>query len=58
MLEAAGWAKCADGFWAKAGAEAPRIDWMVNTGNTRREDTQSLLIQKLAELGFNVVADN
>ena len=31
---------------------------MVNTGNTRRESTQEFLIPKLAEAGFNVVADN
>jgi peptide/nickel transport system substrate-binding protein len=57
ILTDAGWAKNADGFWAKDGT-APEIHWMVNTGNTRRESTQEFLIPKLAEAGFNVVADN
>jgi len=57
ILTDGGWAKNADGFWAKDG-EAPEIHWMVNTGNTRRESTQEFLIPKLAEAGFNVIADN
>jgi peptide/nickel transport system substrate-binding protein len=57
LLEANGWAKDANGFWAKDG-EAPEIRWIINTGNTRRENTQNFLIPKLQELGFNVVADN
>jgi peptide/nickel transport system substrate-binding protein len=57
ILTDAGWEKNADGFWAKDG-EAPEIHWMVNTGNTRRESTQEFLIPKLAEAGFNVIADN
>jgi len=31
---------------------------MVNTGNTRRENTQEFLIPRLKEAGFNVRADN
>jgi len=58
LLEEAGWAKDANGFWALDGAEAPTIHWMVNTGNTRRESTQEYLIPLLAAAGFNVVADN
>jgi peptide/nickel transport system substrate-binding protein len=57
ILTDGGWEKNADGFWAKDG-EAPEIHWMVNTGNTRRESTQEFLIPKLAEAGFNVIADN
>ena len=45
-------------MWANADGEVPEIHWMVNTGNTRRESTQEFLIPKLAEAGFNVVADN
>src|SRR5690606_10516486 len=36
----------------------PEVRWIVNTGNTRRENTQAYLIPLLAEAGFNVVADN
>ena len=57
VLTEAGWTKNADGMWAKDG-EVPEIHWMVNTGNTRRESTQEFLIPKLAEAGFNVIADN
>ncbi len=57
-LTDAGWSKNADGMWANSAGEVPEIHWMVNTGNTRRESTQEFLIPKLAEAGFNVVADN
>ena len=36
----------------------PEIRWMINTGNTRRENTQAYLIPLLREAGFNVVASN
>jgi peptide/nickel transport system substrate-binding protein len=58
VLEAAGWAKNGDGMWAKPDGSVPEVHWMVNTGNTRRESTQEFLIPKMAELGFNVIADN
>jgi peptide/nickel transport system substrate-binding protein len=58
ILTEAGWAKGADGFWAKDGEPAPTIRWVVNTGNSRRETTQALLIPELQAAGFNVVADN
>ena len=58
LLEENGWAKNADGFWAKDGADAPEIRWMINTGNSRREGTQAFLIPILQAAGFNVVADN
>ena len=48
MLTEAGWAKDGSGFWAKDGAPAPEIRWMVNAGNTRRENTQAYLIPLLA----------
>jgi peptide/nickel transport system substrate-binding protein len=56
-MTAAGWAKNADGLWAKDG-KAPQVHWMVNTGNTRRESTQEYLIPLLKTAGFDVVADN
>ena len=57
LLESNGWAKDASGYWAKDGV-APEIRWIVNTGNTRRENTQAYLIPLLQAAGFNVVADN
>jgi peptide/nickel transport system substrate-binding protein len=52
-----GWAKNGDGLWAKDG-QVPTIRWMVNAGNSRRENTQAYLIPLLRTAGFNVVADN
>jgi len=57
ILGGAGWAKDANGMWAKGGA-APQIHWIINSGNTRRESTQALLIPELQKAGFNVIADN
>ncbi len=58
LLTDAGWAKGGDGYWAKDGAAAPEIRWVVNAGNARRESTQAYLIPLLQQAGFNVVADN
>ena len=58
LLTENGWAKGSDGFWAKDGAPAPAIRWIINTGNTRRENTQAYLIPLLQAAGFNVNADN
>ena len=57
MLTENGWAKGADGYWAKDGA-VPTIRWTINTGNKRREDTQALMLPIFNQLGFKVVADN
>jgi peptide/nickel transport system substrate-binding protein len=57
ILTDAGWTKNGQGFWAKDG-DAPEIRWMINSGNTRRENTQAYLIPLLAQAGFNVKADN
>lgn len=57
LLEKNGWVKDGDGFWSKDG-ETPEIRWMVNAGNSRRENTQAYLIPLLQAAGFNVVADN
>jgi len=58
IMEAANWKKNDQGFWAKDGQDAPEIRWMINSGNSRRENTQAYLIPLLAEAGFNVKADN
>ena len=57
LLTEAGWEKDGAGFWAKDGV-APQIRWMVNAGNTRRENAQAYLIPLLAQAGFNVVPEN
>ena len=57
LLEGDGWVKDGDGFWSKDG-ETPEIRWMVNAGNSRRENAQAYLIPLLQAAGFNVVADN
>lgn len=58
LLTDNGWAKGSDGYWAKGGESAPAIRWIINTGNTRRENTQAYLIPLLQAAGFNVAADN
>ncbi len=58
LLEDNGWAKGGDGYWAKDGGSAPEVRWMINAGNSRRENTQAYLIPLLQAAGFNVVADN
>lgn len=58
LLTDNGWAKGADGYWAKNGQSAPQIRWTINTGNNRRESTQAYLIPLLQAAGFNVKADN
>ncbi len=57
ILTAAGWAKDGAGMWAKDGV-APEIHWVINSGNTRRESTQALLIPEMQKAGFNIIADN
>jgi len=57
ILTPAGWAKDANGMWAKDG-NVPAIHWVINSGNTRRESTQALLIPEMKKAGFNIVADN
>ncbi len=57
ILTDAGWAKDGSGMWAKDGV-APEIHWIINSGNTRRESTQALMIPELQAAGFNIKADN
>ena len=58
LLTAAGWKKNAKGLWEDKTGKVPTIRWMVNAGNSRRENTQAYLIPLLKTAGFNVVADN
>ena len=44
-------------MWAKDGV-VPEIHWVINSGNTRRESTQALLIPEMKAAGFNIIADN
>jgi hypothetical protein len=44
-------------MWAKDGV-VPEIHWVINSGNTRRESTQALLIPEMKKAGFNIIADN
>ena len=57
ILTDAGWAKDSSGMWAKDG-NVPAIHWVINSGNTRRESTQALLIPEMKKAGFNIIADN
>jgi peptide/nickel transport system substrate-binding protein len=59
LLTDNGWTKGADGFWIDpATGEAPDVRWIINSGNTRRENTQAYLIPLLTAAGFKVRADN
>jgi len=53
----AGYEKNGEGLWAKDG-EVPQVRWMINAGNTRRENTQAYLIPLLKAAGFDVIDDN
>ena len=57
LLTDNGWAKGSDGIWAKGGQRAS-FKWTVNTGNTRRENTQALVIPDMKAKGFELVPDN
>ena len=57
IMDDAGYEKNSEGLWAKDGV-APKIQWVINTGNKRREDTQAYLIPKLRAAGFNVETYN
>ena len=58
LLEDNGWSLNADGFWADANGNVPEVRWVINIGNTRRENTQAYLIPLLTKAGFNVRTDN
>ncbi|MCX6531724.1 MAG: ABC transporter substrate-binding protein [Actinobacteria bacterium] len=58
LLTENGWTKGGDGFWVDPSGKVPDIRWIINTGNTRRENTQAYLIPLLNAAGFKVRADN
>ncbi len=57
LLEGDGWAKGADGIYAKGGKRLS-ITWQTVAGNKRRESIQDLEIPKLKDLGIELVKDN
>jgi peptide/nickel transport system substrate-binding protein len=57
LMTKAGWAKGADGIWAKGGAKAS-FALRTTTGNKRRELSQEVLIAQLKDAGFEMKADN
>lgn len=57
LLTDNGWAKNGSGLWAKDG-NVPKLRWMINSGNKRREDAQALMIPKMRAAGFDVAPDN
>ena len=57
LMKGAGYAKGADGIWAK-GADRAAFKLRTTAGNKRRELTQEILIAQLKEAGFEMSADN
>lgn len=57
ILTEAGWAKGADGFYAKDGQRLS-ITWQTLAGNVRRESIQGIVIPALADFGIELTADN
>ncbi len=57
LLTGAGWAKGADGIWAKAGK---KLGFTIKstTGNKRRQLTEEVLQQQLKESGWAVTIEN
>jgi peptide/nickel transport system substrate-binding protein len=57
LMKGAGYAKGADGIWAK-GADRASFALRTTAGNKRRELTQEILIQLFKEAGFEMTVDN
>jgi peptide/nickel transport system substrate-binding protein len=57
ILTEAGWAKGADGIYAKDG-QPLAMTWQTVAGNARREAIQALVIPQLQEMGIQLTADN
>ena len=57
LMKGAGYAKGADGIWAK-GADRASFALRTTAGNKRRELTQEILIQLFKEAGFEMKVDN
>jgi peptide/nickel transport system substrate-binding protein len=53
LMTGDGWAKGADGIWAKGGKKAD-LEIKTTTGNKRRELTVQIIQSQLKEVGFNV----
>jgi peptide/nickel transport system substrate-binding protein len=57
LMKGAGYAKGADGIWAK-GADRAAFKLRTTAGNKRRELTEEILIQQFKEAGFEMTTDN
>ena len=57
LMTGAGWAKGADGIWAKGGKKA-EITIKSTTGNKRRELTEQILQSQLKDAGFSLLIAN
>jgi peptide/nickel transport system substrate-binding protein len=57
MMTSDGWAKGADGIWAKAGKKA-ELEIKSTTGNKRRELTEQILQSQWKDAGFTLVVNN
>ena len=57
LMKGDGWAKGADGIWAKGGQKADLVV-RSTTGNKRRELTEQVLQSQWKEAGFNLTVDN
>lgn len=57
LMEGAGWSRGSDGIWAKDGREA-EMTIVSLAGNKRRELTEQVLQQQLADAGFRLTIRN
>lgn len=57
LMEGDGWAKGADGVWAKGGKKA-QITFKTTAGNKRRELTQQIIQEQAKDAGFSITIDN
>lgn len=57
LMQGDGWAKGADGIWAKGGQRAA-FENSTTAGNKRRELTQELMISQLRSAGFEMKVNN
>jgi peptide/nickel transport system substrate-binding protein len=57
LMEGDGWAKGADGIWAKGGERAT-IEFKTTSGNARRELTQQIVQEQAGEGGFEITINN
>lgn len=57
LMTGDGWAKGADGVWAKDGQRAS-IEFKTTAGNKRRELTQQIVQEQAKEAGFEITINN